>query len=107
MFVPDKPFQSSLMLAGKSRSLPSEAPFKCSTLSYVRKKFYRIGPRTFISKLFSIKNDLKKNRKKFFEYSGQALQPKKPIINSGKNLAILDAMGISHKHFTAVIYSCN
>ncbi len=32
MLVPDKPFQPSLMFAGKAGAYPSEAPFRCSTL---------------------------------------------------------------------------
>jgi hypothetical protein len=32
MFVPGKPFQPSLMFAGKARSYPGEAPFRCSNL---------------------------------------------------------------------------
>ncbi len=32
LFVPGKPFQPSLMFAGKARSYPSEALFRCSTL---------------------------------------------------------------------------
>jgi hypothetical protein len=37
LFVPDKPFQPSLMFAGKARAYPSEAPFRCSTLSLTHK----------------------------------------------------------------------
>jgi len=32
MFVPGKPFQPSLMIAGKAGAYPGEAPFRCSTL---------------------------------------------------------------------------
>jgi len=31
VFVPCKPFQPSLMFAGKARAYPSEARFRCST----------------------------------------------------------------------------
>jgi hypothetical protein len=31
-FVPDKPFQPSLMFSGKDGAYPSKAPFRCSTL---------------------------------------------------------------------------
>ncbi len=31
-FITNKPFQPSLMFAGKAGAFPSEAPFKCSTL---------------------------------------------------------------------------
>ncbi len=34
MFVPGKPFQPSLVFAGKNGAYPSEAPFSCSTLGY-------------------------------------------------------------------------
>ncbi len=37
MYVPGKPFQPSLMFAGKAGAYPSEAPFRCSSLgSYPR-----------------------------------------------------------------------
>ncbi len=32
MFVPGKPFQHSLVFAGKAETYPSDAPLKCSTL---------------------------------------------------------------------------
>ncbi len=32
LFVPGKPFQTSLKFAGKVGAYPSEAPFRCSTL---------------------------------------------------------------------------
>jgi len=32
VFVPGKPFQPSLMFAGKAGAYPSEASFRCSTL---------------------------------------------------------------------------
>jgi hypothetical protein len=32
VFVPGKPFQPSLMFAGKAGAYPSEAPFTCCTL---------------------------------------------------------------------------
>jgi hypothetical protein len=32
LFVPGKPFQPSLMFAGKAGAYPNEAPFRCSTL---------------------------------------------------------------------------
>ncbi len=38
MFVPAKPFQRSLMFAGKAGAYPSEAA------NYGRKKFYSTGP---------------------------------------------------------------
>ncbi len=53
-FVPDKPFQPSLMFVDKDRSLPkSGAPERCLTrvgllrkvVTYGCKKFYNIGPR--------------------------------------------------------------
>jgi hypothetical protein len=34
VFVPGKPFQLSLMIAGKVRAYLSEAPFRCSTVAY-------------------------------------------------------------------------
>jgi hypothetical protein len=34
VYDPGKPFQFSLMFAGKARAYPSEAPFRCSTLGY-------------------------------------------------------------------------
>jgi hypothetical protein len=33
VFVPGKPFQPSLMFAGKAGAYPSETPFRCSTLA--------------------------------------------------------------------------
>jgi hypothetical protein len=80
VFVPDKPFQPSLMFVGKAGEYPSEASFRCSTLgwapdlahkhqtrlerlardkhcsllqktvNYGCKKFYRIGPRGILKK---------------------------------------------------------
>jgi len=32
VFVPGKPFQPSIMFAGKTGAYPSEAHFRCSTL---------------------------------------------------------------------------
>jgi hypothetical protein len=32
VFVPDKPFQPSLMFADKARAYLSDGPFRCSTL---------------------------------------------------------------------------
>ena len=34
MFVPGKPFQPSLIFAGKAGAYPSEAPCRCSTLGW-------------------------------------------------------------------------
>ncbi len=34
MFLPGKPFQSSIMFAGKAGAYPSEAPFRYSNLGY-------------------------------------------------------------------------
>jgi hypothetical protein len=34
-FVPDKPFQPSLMFAGKAGAYQNEAPFRCYTLGWV------------------------------------------------------------------------
>ncbi len=68
MFVPGKPFQPSLVIAGKARTYISEAPTNTRlawnglpganalalqiSINYGRKKFNSTGPRRKVSKYF-------------------------------------------------------
>jgi hypothetical protein len=47
VFVPGKPFQTSLMFVGKARTYPTEEPFRCSTPGWApglaHKPYNRLG----------------------------------------------------------------
>ncbi len=77
LFVPGKPFQPSLVLAGNAGTNMSEAPFRCSTLGRLLASHYTRLERLDRDKHSSLlQKSINYHRKKFTEQARDVLMEK-------------------------------